>query len=418
MKKKILHITSFLFCILMIATSCTEEDTIAEKAAPGSYVIETSIFATKDEPKTRGINEANDDFDVKYDPETICLHVIGSEDCVTIPLYPGNCINTQDCKCFSYHIKVCENGDAIVTPMDKEGNLLQEQLTIPSGSTTYFSSVNFSIWKLNDTQIHPKQNPDHVLYTIDKNVNQEIYRSLENFSISQLTDNTIDLVMGRACAGFTVLGLFYDAEGMNKKPGGGIVSYDFGSIMESDPTKWYIKIYIGGDPFVNIYNLGTMAQENNNNLNHGYYATGEFSSTNNNNEFKPFAEETYGLNRHTLVCYGYYTPYNTRLLTPALNTSTKALDVYILIKHWEGEEEPSEEWLTDDSDALYTRMNITGEIYPYNNCFYTLGLLMDIRQFKKAWKEAQSSRTSSQTRNAKGMHYFELKDAKVIVEKH
>jgi hypothetical protein len=41
---------------------------------------------------------------------------------------------------------------------------------------------------------------------------------------------------------------------------------------------------------------------------------------------------------------------------------------------------------------------------------------MDIRQFKKAWDDAQEP--PSQTRNAKGMRYFELKDAKVIVEKH
>ena len=159
-----------------------------------------------------------------------------------------------------------------------------------------------------------------------------------------------------------------------------------------------------------------MAQENNNNLNHGYYATGDFSNEYQNNKFKQFSQEYYASNRKMLESYGYYTPIDTRLLTPALNTNTKALDVYILIKHWEGEGEPSEKWLTDDSDALYTRMSITGDIYPYNNCFYTLGLLMDIRQFKKAWDDAQEP--PSQTRNAKGMRYFELKDAKVIVEKH
>ena len=119
-----------------------------------------------------------------------------------------------------------------------------------------------------------------------------------------------------------------------------------------------------------------------------------------------------------LTCYGYYTPIDTRLLTPALNTTTKALDVYILIKYWDGEGEPSEEWLHSDNDALYTRMNITGEIYPYNNCFYTLGLLMDIRQFKSAWEEAQSSRPATRSRNANGMHYFELKNSKVIYERH
>ena len=413
MKQRLLYITSILFSFLIIAISCTDKENIAEKAIPGTYIISKSIHAIKDEPKSRGINESNDDFDIKYDPDSICLHIIGSEDYVSIPLYPGNCNTTQDCKCFNYQIKVNDNGDAIVIPMDAEGNLLGKQLYISNNSTTYFSSVGYSIWKLKDTQMYPKS--DHVLYEIDDKVNQEIYRSLENFSISHLTDEAINLIMGRACAGFTVLGLFYDAEAMNKRPGGGLVLCDFPSIMGSNPSEWYIKIYSGGDPFVNIYNLGTMAQENNNNLNHGYYSTGEFSHQYSNNKFIRFTEEYYGLNRHTLTCYGYYTPYDTRLLTPALNT-TKALDVYILIKHWEGEGEPTEEWLTSDDDALYTRMNITGDIYPYNNCFYTMGLLMDIRQFKKAWDEAQASRPSSQSRSANGPYYFELKDAKVICE--
>jgi hypothetical protein len=414
MKKKLLYITSLLFCFLTIAISCTEEESIVEKAVPGTYIIETSIQAIKDESTTRGINEDNDDFDVKYDPNTICLHIIGSEDYVTIPLYPGNCSNTQDCKCFSYHISVSDNGDAVVTPMDEQGNLLDTQLAIPSGSTTYFSSVDFSIWELDETQIYPKS--DHVLYTIDQNVNQEIYRSLDNFSIKELTDNGTDLVMGRACAGFTVLGLFYDAEAEAKD--NIVVSCDFESIMGSESSQWYIKIYSGGDPFVNIYNLGTMNQENASNLNHGYYATGDFSNEYKNNKFKQFSQEYYGLNRKMLICYGYCTPIDTRLLTPALNTTTKALDVYILIKHWEGEGEPSEEWLHSDEDALYTRMNITGEIYPYNNCFYTLGLLMDIRQFKAAWEDAQNSRPSTRSGDANGMHYFELKNSKVICERH
>lgn len=161
-----------------------------------------------------------------------------------------------------------------------------------------------------------------------------------------------------------------------------------------------------------------MDQENSNNLNHGYYATGEFSKEYKNNKFEQFSQEFYGLNRKMLTCFGYYTPIDTRLLTPALNTTTKALDVYILIKYWDGEGEPSEEWLHSDEDALYTRMNITGEIYPYNNCFYTLGLLMDIRQFKAAWEDAQNSRPSTRSGNAKGMHYFELKNSKVICERH
>ena len=73
------------------------------------------------------------------------------------------------------------------------------------------------------------------------------------------------------------------------------------------------------------------------------------------------------------------------------------------------------QWLASDNDALYTKVDIKGFTYPENNTFYNLGLLMDIRQFKQAWDEAQSSR-ASQSRSANGPYYFELKDAKVICE--
>ena len=78
--------------------------------------------------------------------------------------------------------------------------------------------------------------------------------------------------------------------------------------------------------------------------------------------------------------------------------------------------EDFEQWLASDSNALYTKVDISGYTIPENNCFYTLGLLMDIRQFKEAWEAANNPSPASRTAN--GMHYFELKDAKVIVEKH
>ena len=83
MKQRLLYITSILFSFLIIAISCTDKENIAEKAIPGTYIISKSIHAIKDEPKSRGINESNDDFDIKYDPDSICLHIIGSEDYVT-----------------------------------------------------------------------------------------------------------------------------------------------------------------------------------------------------------------------------------------------------------------------------------------------------------------------------------------------
>ena len=429
MKKHLLFFTTSLLLFLITTISCTDKGNPLEEIKPGSYTIETIVHAIKDEAESRGINNSNTDFDVVYDPDYIYLHIVGSEETVYIPLYTFQCTENTTCKCFRYHIDVYEDGHAKLTPIKIDGTLASESLTIPKGASCYFSSVEESVWELEDDQIYQKTK--HVLYRQKDGINKEIYRSIDNFSITQLTNNIDDLLMGRACAAFTALGLFYDAEKLNNNPIIPIISFteqEFKDIMEDTPDKWYIKIYIGGSPFVSGYNIGTQNLQSDNVLNdYGYYCTGPFSTNDtdnskSNNQFVSFKDTYHGLSNYFLQCWGYHSSTNMRLLTPVLNDEKRILNVYILIKHWEGEGEPTTDWLTDDSDALYTRMNITGDIYPYNNCFYTLGLLMDIRQFKAAWDaacdEAQESRPSSQTRNAKGMRYFELKDAKVIVEKH
>lgn len=425
MKKHLLFFTTSLLLFLITTISCTDKGNPLEEIKPGSYTIETIVHAIKDEAESRGINNSNTDFDVVYDPDYIYLHIVGSEETVYIPLYTFQCTENTTCKCFRYHIDVYEDGHAKLTPIKIDGTHASESLTIPKGASCYFSSVEKSVWKLDDDQIYRKTDPDHVLYRQKDEINKEIYRSIDNFSISQLTNNIDDLLMGRACAAFTALGLFYDAEKLNNNPIIPIISFtdqEFKNIMGDTPDKWYIKIYIGGSPFVSGYNIGTQNIQSDNVLNdYGYYCTGPFSNNDtdnskSNNQFVSFKDTYHGLSNYFLQCWGYHSSTNMRLLTPVLNDEKRILNVYILIKHWEGEGEPTTEWLTDDSDALYTRMSITGDIYPYNNCFYTLGLLMDIRQFKAAWEGAK--RPSSQTRNAKGMRYFELKDAKVIVEKH
>ena len=147
-------------------------------------------------------------------------------------------------------------------------------------------------------------------------------------------------------------------------------------------------------------------------LNYGYYSTGNFSEEYSNYEFIPLEYKLFGYNIYRLECFGYLSPKNIRLLTPVLK---EELEVYILIKKWEGEGEPTQEWLVNDEDALYTQVDLSGYALPENDHFYSPGLLMDIRQFEEAWRNAQTTKSS---RSANGLHYFELKDAKVIFEKH
>jgi hypothetical protein len=217
--------------------------------------------------------------------------------------------------------------------------------------------------------------------------------------------------------------LFYDEEELNENsnPWENIVleQDEFETIMQSQLSQWYIKIYIGGKTFVNKFNFGTMSKENDNknSLNYGYYSTGEFSAEDINHKFQPIKYNLFGYNIYRFECYGYVSPKTIRILTPVLQ---EELEAYILIKKWEVKEGefdngPTNEWLTSDEDALYTQVDLSAYALPENDRFYSTGLMMSIRQFEEAWRNAQTTKSS---RSANGLHYFELKDAKVIFEKH
>ena len=237
--------------------------------------------------------------------------------------------------------------------------------------------------------------------------------------------------MERTCAAFAVFGLFYDGEELDNNPFTEedilLEEGEFEKTMGSDLEQWYIKLYIGGQAFVPRYDIGTKSQpmediikeekENDNRNKHKYYSTGIFSAEYNNHKFQNLTLcRRIGSGPYSYKGLGYYTPRQIRLLAPVIQ---KELNIYVLIKKWDNNStENFEQWLASDSNALYTKVDLDDYTIPENNCFYTLGLLMDIRQFKTIWDEKQSSRSSVQSRTTNGMHYFELKDAKVIVEKY
>ena len=76
-------------------------------------------------------------------------------------------------------------------------------------------------------------------------------------------------------------------------------------------------------------------------------------------------------------------------------------------------------WLASDDDALYTRVKLADFTKPENGYFYILGLLMDVEEFSNVWEAMNKTKNENfASRTTNGMHYFELKDAKVIVEKY
>lgn len=430
MKRYLSFITISLFCFLIIANSCSGNENLPEKAKPGSYTIEKVLHIIEGETGSRGIKPGNDEFDIYYDHNYVYLHVVGSEDYAFLPIYTMNCGTEKECYGFSYHININEDGSAIVTPILSDGTLSKDVLTIDENSVCYFSSEKESVWQLDDEQIFPKN--DHFLYKYKDDAydmceqNKEIYRSITNFSITELSNNYDDIIMERSCAAFSVFALFYDGEELDGNPHADEIELgkeEFEQTMGSSFEQWYMKLYIGGQAFVPRYDIGTKSQprediikeeENNDNRNnHKYYSTGIFSTEYNNHKFQPLTSKGIGSGPYYYRGLGYYTPKQIRLLAPVIQ---KELNIYVLIKKRDNNSpEDFDQWLTSDSNALYTKVDIDEYTIPENNCFYTMGLLMDIRQFKKAWDAAQ---TSPASRTANGMHYFELKDAKVIVEKH
>ena len=410
MKKYISSLVIALVCSMAMLVSCSEKGDDIKIAKPGTYFTE-AVVETMKKPASqntqipRGLVPSNNDFDLIYDPDYIYLHVVGSDDCVRIPLYIQECTAHDNCKCFRYRIVVMEDGSAVVTPMLEDGTLASSSLTIPAGGECYYSSVD------NNTMVMPGEKitvSDNITYyEREENFNKEIYRSAEDFSIYELTTDMDMLIMNRTVACFNLTGIFYDGDKMKQSPYGGFITMteqEFANIMGSDPSTWYMKIYIGGDCFTNKYDIGLKKPVGE--LEGGYYS--------NSGGFLPFGQNFYGYGNHYLQSYGYYTGIGENLFSPV--DGNEIVNVYILVKHWEGAGEPTAEWLVSDEDALYTRMNITGNIYPVNNCFYILGLLMDIHQFKKAWDEASAERHKLPARSRKNLRYFSLPDTKVIYE--
>lgn len=444
--KQYLTLTSFLI-ISLIATSCTDSTNDYDSGKlvkPGVYYIDMNLN-TIHETETKGVVENNDDFDNQYTPDEIYLHYTttnGENINVKFPVY-----ECEDClgnKAVRYRICKLDDGTVRITPIDAEGKHVEEENTkIDPDGTFYFSSWRTNDWALSDQQIEEKtsiDNPDQTynFFYRTKDTNQEIYRSRDNFTLSQLTEDG-NLIMVRACAGFSLVGFFYDVSTLQDNPedesGQGkkttLTPESFESIMGSPYTEWYIKIYIGGTSFTNSYDIGEQTSTGEKN---GYYSSGDAGDFQAGElvgqEYLPLQKRTYGDKKLIHAGIGYYTYDGNNLFTPI--ATNDQLDVYILIKHWTQESDqngspgnPSKKWLNSDLGALQTKLSADGTLQPNNNNFYTTGLLMDIHEFQEAWDASggdswQQGTSTVSTKSPSGatVREFTLKDAKVIFEAH
>lgn len=443
MKRHLTLISVLIICLAV--TSCTDNSTkdynSKEWIEPGEYYIEMGLDAQK--AATKGVVENNDDFDNEYTPDYIYLHSTTDDNlAVKFPVYECDECPTNG-KAIRYRICKFDDGIVKITPIDSDGNYVQDEMKeINEEETFYFSSWSTNDWQLEKEQIDERQEINDPSQTYNffyrkNNVNQEIYRSKNNFTISTLRDNN-DLVLVRACAGFSLVGFFYDESTLTEDPydetGESYVTNlgadDFKTIMGSPYSEWYIKIYIGDAQFTNSYDL---AEQKSTGTETGYYSSGDNKVFEEGQltgqEFLPLRLRKYGDKSLTHNGIGYFTYKGNNLFTPIAESDQK-LNIYILIKHWNSNDDPhatadhpSEEWLNSDIGALQTKVNESISLSPVNNIFYTAGLLMDIHQFKAAWDASggdnwQEGTSTVSTKSPSGatVREFTLKDAKVICD--
>ena len=430
-------------CLFM--TSCTDNDvtnsTSSKPVEPGVYYVAMNFYAEK--TATKGVNDQDQVFDTNYDYDYIYLHKInaGDEETATIELPVYECDGRDECqKGIRYRICKYEDGHAVITPIDQNGDHIEtSKITLDADDECYFSSWPTNEWKLDDEQIDADSEGNNHFFRNQEN-NKEIYRSEDTYTIDDLAKDG-DLTIVRACAGFALAGIFYDSSNYMELPGESGDSYQytltpqqFEEIM-GDPDDWYIKIYIGGESFPSQYDIeeGTEMQGAVN----GYYSSGDAGKYVNDNIdtqiYLPFAYRTYMNGKSMYIGMGYYTQSKEEtaimgnyLFTPVTG---KEVSVHILIKHWTGGEEgPDEDWLKSDDGALQTEINFNNTstpsaMYPSNGTFHTIGLLMDINQFKEVWEKnygplSTTTTPAVLTKSPSGatVREFTLKDAIVICD--
>ena len=374
------------------------------------YNIEKALNAVTE---TKGILN-NSDFDSNYDPDYIYLHQIGNEQVrVEFPVYTFTCEQGNECYGLRYQIRQ-EDGKTTIIPFDKNRELIMERETVlQENGQFYFSSLETNEWSLPDEQV--EQREGYTFYKRKNDINREIYRSADDFTIEKLKENA-KLLIHRACAAFNAAGLFYNSANSLPDSGGGrlyiMTEEDFTKIMDSSPSTWYIKIYIGGPAFTDGYDLGT--QTSTGSYPGGYYSSGDSKLFEEGkldaNCYLPFSSRNFGIGDNNYYAFGYYTSQGNQLFTPI--TDNNEINVYILIKHWTGSGNPDEQWLLNDEGALMTKATVP--VPPLNNTFNAVGLLMDINQFKNAWL-AEGGDLGTATKSG-GVREFTLEDAITIFE--
>ena len=90
--------------------------------------------------------------------------------------------------------------------------------------------------------------------------------------------------------------------------------------------------------------------------------------------------------------------------SPNLPDGRNRLAVYVYVKHWMGEGEPTADWLKSDEDALYVVYRYDGaEAGLMNNATYSIGVGVNIHDLHNAFAAAGLLTSADSKRLKRGM---------------
>ena len=435
----------FLFAVVGIAVclfSCQEDvnGSVFEDNGQNTYII--GINLDVETPLTKGVT--NDGaFNSSYEEDCIYLHKVLPDNTdgkgLKIPIYEYECQNPEHTvRCTGFRFQVTKNDDGTFTlqSIGENDNVSEDKLIVSETDNFYFSSIETRFWEISESNIKDFTAPEETttetneLYSRTKELNKEIYRSQENFTLSEILNLNGQLSVERKCSGFSFLALFN--QGQPDKWGSNDLDPDeFVEIMGDVPQYWYIKIYIG-NMFTSKYD---MQNESGQQIEGGFYGTTDsetfVQNGVDNGYYLPFRWDI-GLGSSIggtidIEGIGYQSHIDNLLFAPTNSEYGDGLDVYIFIKHWDGEEgtSPSNEWLSSDGGAIYTK--ITGQnvvnLTIVDGVFYECGAIIDINELKAAaiangliTPADNAAVTSAQTKRVdEGPAKFVLNNANVFV---
>ena len=440
---------TLLICIgMMLWGACTSEEVVDnavdnnQPLVSGTYMVGINLGV--ETPLTKGVDLNSLTFNNVYEENVIYLHkVVDGEtaECIEIPVGNYECNNPEimdECKGFRYQIKVEDNGTITITAVDINGNPIPNQsMTVSADDDFYFSSIPTRYWTVSESDQSTFVTPDEIgvatneIYKRNKDLNKEIYRSTDTFeSVSDLYASQGDLELERKCSGFTFNALFSDRQNYNDDDEEGqsnLSRSEFREVMGDNPDNWYIKVFVG-EMFTSQYDMQECSGIQDEG---GYYASGDRDNYHetgvDNGYYIPFRSANNGNSQvGSIVGYGYNSYSDNFLFSPTNSSYCEGLELYIYIKHWAGEGEPTEEWLTSNEGAMYTHLQSDNvvTVTVQDGMFYECGANIDIEELAAAAKkcgliEGGSATNSIISRNFAGanekLKKFVLRDAEVYI---